>query len=294
MSRSFGIWPPPAPEKPMVFSDPSRFPPPFGTSGGAAAPSRMMIWKAKKAVDKRKEAAVAGGAHLVGNMAPLVGRDAFEKPENVRCRFYWPKRKFGRSRSAPFAPRNTTSFLIRAKKSGGIAPLVSPCSLSPLVLQTPEFSPSCEDLADMVKEKWGVDGYGSMKGLIRLRWLCGPASGGEEDDDNEKQEAAEESSKSDVEEHMGVERRLDHDVSRFEMVYPSEDPYHGLKSPSESEILDNRVNIQDAHIVHLEEENLTLKERFLFLERQVSELKRRVLLLESINGVYHGRRHQDQ
>ncbi|MBA0733753.1 hypothetical protein Gogos_017733 [Gossypium gossypioides] len=57
------------------------------------------------------------------------------------------------------------------KKSGGIASLVSPCPVTPNFLPTPIFSPSREVLSDMAKEEWGVDGYGSMKELIRLRPL---------------------------------------------------------------------------------------------------------------------------
>lgn len=114
------------------------------------------------------------------------------------------KKKF--SKSAPLAPRNTTSFLIRAKKSGGLASLVSPCAATPAVLPTPVFSPSREVLGDMAKEEWGVDGYGSMKGLIRLR----SSGSGSEDDEGEGE----------GEGVIDVERRLDHDLSRFEMVYP--------------------------------------------------------------------------
>lgn len=71
---------------------------------------------------------------------------------------------------APLAPRNTTSFIMRAKKLGGITS--SPSLNTPDVLHTPVFSPSSEDLVDAAKEEWGVDGYGTMKGLIRIR-SCG-------------------------------------------------------------------------------------------------------------------------
>lgn len=64
-------------------------------------------------------------------------------------------------------------------------------------------------------------------------------------DDNKEQEVAMVLSKSDME----VERRLDHDVSWFEMVCPSKDQYHGIRSPLASKILDSRLNIQDSHIV---------------------------------------------
>ncbi|KAG9137225.1 hypothetical protein Leryth_026792 [Lithospermum erythrorhizon] len=60
---------------------------------------------------------------------------------------------------------NTTSFLIRAKKSG-IAELVSPYPVTPAVLPTPMFSST---VLVIWLRKRGVDGQGSMKGLIRLR-----------------------------------------------------------------------------------------------------------------------------
>ncbi|GFY80328.1 PRLI-interacting factor [Actinidia rufa] len=119
----------------------------------------------------------------------------------LRARRFYPKKKFN-NRFAPYAPRNTTSFLIRAKKSGGIASLVSPCPVTPAVLPTPIFSPSREVLGDMANEEWGVDGYGSMKGLIRLRYQ------GNHMDAREDEEEDGGSSESDVEEHVGVERRL--------------------------------------------------------------------------------------
>ncbi|WOL13403.1 hypothetical protein Cni_G22173 [Canna indica] len=129
----------------------------------------------------------------------------------------------------------------------------------------------------MVKEELGVDGYGSMKGLIRLRSPSGyeirPGVAGEE----EEVEDDDGSSESDVEEHLEVERRLDHDVSRFEMVYPGEE--HGLESAAD--LLESRVDDQDAQIARLEEENLTLKERLFLMEREMGDLRRRVLLLES-------------
>lgn len=172
----------------------------------------------------------------------------------------------GNNRKAPFAPRNTTSFLIRAKKSGGIASLVSPCPVTPAVLPTPILSPSREVLVDMAKEEWGVDGYGSMKGLIRLR-----SPGQEIDDDDDQGEGG--SSESDVEEHVEVERRLDHDLSRFEMIYPN-------CAMEYNNALENRVDDQDSHIAQLEEENLLLKERLFLMERELGDLTRRLHSLE--------------
>ncbi|KAG6420528.1 hypothetical protein SASPL_117059 [Salvia splendens] len=175
-------------------------------------------------------------------------------------------------RSAPYAPRNTTSFLIRAKKSGGIAPVVSPFPVTPSVLPTPILSPSTEVLGNMAKEEWGVDGYGSMKGLIRLRSL-GHEDGEEDEGD---------SSESDVEEHVEVERRLDHDLSRFEMIYnPNSGNAGGIEYHN---ILENRVDDQDTHIAQLEEENLNLKERLFLMEGELGDMRRRLLLLERRGG----------
>ncbi|XWS28246.1 hypothetical protein CRYUN_Cryun25bG0050200 [Craigia yunnanensis] len=185
-------------------------------------------------------------------------------------KFYGNKKKFNKNnRFAPHAPWNTTSFIIRAKKSGGIASFVSPCPVTPAVLPTPIFSPSREVLGDMAKEEWGVDGYGSMKGLIRLR---SPEAGHYDEEDEDGGNGGE-SSESDVEEHVEVERRLDHDLSRFEMIYPS---YGGDYNND----LENRVDDQDTHITQLEVENLALKERLFLMERELGDLRRRLLLLE--------------
>uniref|UniRef100_A0A1D1ZAJ1 Centrosomal protein n=1 Tax=Anthurium amnicola TaxID=1678845 RepID=A0A1D1ZAJ1_9ARAE len=278
MNRSFVMWqppmpPPPALDKALVFGNPRLVPPGSGVKPG------WVNWKGKKAADKRKKAAAAGGVGgLSGYKPPTLGE--LQAQNRAKARRFYPKKKF--ARFAPLAPRNTTSFIIRAKKSGGIASLVSPCPVTPAILPTPKFSPSREGLVDMAKEEWGVDGYGSMKGLIRLRSptaneMRGP---GEEEDD-----ADEGSGESDVEEHVEVERRLDHDLSRFEMVYPGggAGEEHGA-TPAAAYLLENRVDDQDAHIAQLEEENLTLKERLFLMETEMGDLRRRMQLLEKECG----------
>ncbi|CAL4886182.1 unnamed protein product [Urochloa decumbens] len=188
-------------------------------------------------------------------------------PNNTRKHFF-PKNK-----NKAAAPRNTTSFIIRAKRSGGIASLVSPCPVTPAVLPTPRLSPSREGLSDMAQAQWGVDGYGSMKGLIRLRSSPQPANpnGTASDDDEEGN-----SSGSDVEEHVEVERRLDHDLSRFEMVYPGRGEDAGAYVFEDDDEYD-----QDAHVARLEEENLTLKERLFLMEQEVGDMRRRLEALEA-------------
>ncbi|XP_078442304.1 PRLI-interacting factor [Wolffia australiana] len=240
MNRNFGMWQPPIPTPPM--DEAMAF-------GNQRKPN-WSNWKSRKAQDKWKKAPAAG------YMPPRLTE--LQSQNRAKARRFYPKKKF--ARFAPYAPRNTTSFIMRAKKSGGITTTISPCPVTPATLPTPTIHPSREQLGDMAKEEWGVDGYGSMKGLIRLR-----SPTGDEDD-----EADDGSSESDVEEHAEVERRLDHDLSRFEMVYPY--------------LLEHRVDDQDAHIAQLEEENLTLKERLFLMETELADLRRRLRALETVSG----------
>lgn len=289
----YGMWPPPGlPVDQLKFQNP-MLPPPGFVSNSLSNPmgrKNNKNWKGKKGNDKRirKDNPVIGGIGS-GGVAGNVGGgykpptlQELQQQNRLKARRYFPKKKFNNNnnnnnsnynRFAPYAPRNTTSFIIRAKKSGGITSLVSPCPVTPAVLPTPIFSPSREVLVDMAKEEWGVDGYGSMKGLIRLR------SPGNEAEDEEDDEGG--SSESDVEEHVEVERRLDHDLSRFEMIYPNS----GGVEHNTHYLLENRVDDQDTHIAQLEEENLILKERLFLMEREFDDLRRRLLCLERQNHV---------
>ncbi|KAK1426309.1 hypothetical protein QVD17_14980 [Tagetes erecta] len=287
----YGMWPPPQVDQ-MKFQNPNLKP--AGIVSSSLKPMGPRInknWKGKKGNDKwnnniRKDLPVVMGvgsssisSNTGGVGVGIGGGGSYNPPtlnelqhqNRLKARRYFPKKKFNHGgRSAPFAPRNTTSFLIRAKKSGGITSLVSPCPVTPAVLPTPIFSPSREVLVDMAKEEWGVDGYGSMKGLIRLRSPGNEADVAEEDEEDEGG-----SSESDVEEHVEVERRLDHDLSRFEMIYPN---YSG--ADHSSYLLENRVDDQDTHIAQLEEENLILKERLFLMEREFDDLRMRLQCLE--------------
>ncbi|KAK3205024.1 hypothetical protein Dsin_019070 [Dipteronia sinensis] len=235
-------------------------------------------WKGKKiTIDKRRiDNQIANAVYNPPTLHELQSQNR----QKTR-KFYSNKKKFNNNnnnnRFAPYAPRNTTSFIIRAKKAGGIASLVSPCPVTPAVLPTPIFSPSREVLGDMAKEEWGVDGYGSMKGLIRLR------SGNDHDEEDDDEGNG--SSESDVEEHVEVERRLDHDLSRFEMIYPNHS--NNIGGVDYNNVLENRVDDQDSHISQLEEENLTLKERLFLMERELSDLRRRMQFLERQSSNQH-------
>lgn len=300
MNRSYGLWPPHAPagdDPSNPFTNPSR--PTFAAAGAPnyGRPHWKPNNKGKKPPSGPDSASGAAGPSY---MSPLDHSDAPLPHYQTRCgrpprRFY--KKKHGNNhhtgvaRSAPFAPRNTTSFLIRAKRAGGIASLVSPCPVTPAVLPTPKFSPSREALVDSAKEEWGVDGYGSMNGLIRLRSprtppaVPPPVAAAEE--------AAEEgSSESDMEEHVEVERRLDHDLSRFEMLYcpgftDPEDSRGGsshahthAQALGPSFLLGSHVDGPDTHILRLEEENLSLRDRLFLMERDMADMRRRLVMIE--------------
>nr|GLL31705.1 uncharacterized protein LOC109160243 isoform X2 [Ipomoea trifida] len=308
MNRSYGMWPqappPPAMDQ-MNFPNPSfnAMQPQGFVMGKQSKPLRPRSnWKGKKMnkIDKRMDAGrrneksmLIGTSSVTGTGAPGGGPDGasggyggyqpptlneLQQQNRLKARRFFPKKKFhnfnnnSNNRDAPFAPRNTTSFIIRAKKSGGIASLVSPYPVTPAVLPTPNFSPSREVVVDMAKEEWGLDGYGSMKGLIRLR---SPGQELEPHEDEDEEDG--ESSESDVEEHVEVERRLDHDLSRFEMIYPNH-------SADYNNVLENRVDDQDTHIAQLEEENLILKERLFLMERELGDLRRRLQSLERQNN----------
>ena len=64
-----------------------------------------------------------------------------------------------------------------------------------------------------------------------------------------------------------MERRLDHDLSRFEMVQLPAAP------AGEDE---------DARAARLEEENLTLRARLFLVERDMADLRRRLVAVESL------------
>ncbi|CAI8589624.1 unnamed protein product [Vicia faba] len=91
---------------------------------------------------------------------------------------------------------------MRAKTSNRIASLVSPCATTSRILTTPTLSPSTEVVVEMAKERWRVDKYDIMKGLIHVR--------------SKKENSYE--TKNIVDGHLEVEKRLNSDLRRFEMT----------------------------------------------------------------------------
>ncbi|KAG2333667.1 hypothetical protein Bca4012_016757 [Brassica carinata] len=110
-------------------------------------------WKGKKiTTDARPPPMYNPGGYKPPTLNELQSQN------RLKTKKFYPKKKYGgnNNRYVPYAPRNTTSFIIRAKKSGGIAELVSPCPVTPAILPTPMFSLSREVLGDMAKEEWGA------------------------------------------------------------------------------------------------------------------------------------------
>lgn len=176
----------------------------------------------------------------------------------------------------PRAPFNNSSFLMRVRQSGGLASAVSPATPTTF-LSTPVFSSSPalhyrESVVQEVKDL-GVDGYGSMAGLIHLRSF---------DDDKQPSTSGAGNECSSFMPDVGArqsvkevdERQLEKQdvVSRFEMTYPAA---NGLSNKT-SQLMEVRLAEQESHIAYLEDENLTLKERLFLVQQEVNELRQRL------------------
>lgn len=189
------------------------------------------------------------------NKPPISSEQRFYRSERKREHCF-PCKTLSMEASpvcAPQAPRNTTSYIIRAKSCGGIPGVIN--TPSPSTPASACFNtPSCA--LEKVDQEWGVDSYGSMKGLLRVR--------------NRSQ-----CDGNDLEPNLDrcieilyekLEQRVDQDLSRFEMTYP--------------QTLETRINGQDYQIAYLKEESTVLKERLHFMEHELCSLKRRMRVLE--------------
>jgi len=215
-----------------------------------------------------------------------------QRQNRLKTRKYFPRRR----KSVPSAPFNNSSFLMRVRRSGGLASIVSPAT--PAFLTTPVFSPAPNygregGLVEEVKDL-GVNGYGSMAGFIHLRAF-------DDDDDDDEQPtstatavnesrrmviaqppSSSTSAQSSVQQlEQRLEQRLDRDVSRFEMTYPSST--HGMNNSSQ--LLEVRLAEQEGHIAYLEDENLTLKERLFLIQQELTELRQRVVQGGGVSAV---------
>eukprot|EP01018_Ginkgo_biloba_P038377 Gb_10637 [translate_table: standard] len=205
---------------------------------------------------------------------PVLQDQSSLKTNNKKQRFY-PQKTPTNVLHAPDAPRNTTSYIIRAKNSGGIAPCINtpsppaPASVGFVTL------PYKEGIVEQVNQEWGVDSYGSMKGLLRVRHTN---KENREDEDNNHEPDLDKCLQV-LEEKL--EQKLDQDLSRFELVYPS-------NSEIGPRILEIRINDQDNQIAHLEEESTNLKERVFCMEQELHNLKLRMQILECADALRLG------
>ncbi|KAK6144003.1 hypothetical protein DH2020_020823 [Rehmannia glutinosa] len=246
MNRSYGMWPPSQQFRNPNSNPGAMKPPPSGFNKSLAPRNNWKGKKVNKPNDKRRteqqKSLIRTGGNGNGGVNIISGGNLnfknFNPPtlnelqhqNRLKTRKFFPKKKFNKNMN--ISGNNSRELLV-----------------------------------DMAKEEWGVDGYGSMKGLIRLR---SPGQEMDGHDDDEEDEGG--SSGSDVEEHVEVERRLDHDLSRFEMIYnPNSVNVGGVGC---NNVLENRVDDQDSHIAQLEEENLILKERLFLMERELGDLRR--------------------
>ncbi|MCO5581084.1 hypothetical protein L7F22_034960 [Adiantum nelumboides] len=105
-----------------------------------------------------------------------------------------------------------------------IAPVVTPSPFTPAVLPTPGPLPRYKDQFTEEAEEWGVDGYGSMNGLIRMKATNmnnGPLiAADDEEDDVEEYDRDEKDNGHYAQSLQQLEQRLDQGLNRFEMVYP--------------------------------------------------------------------------
>jgi hypothetical protein len=208
------------------------------------------------------------------NQGPLVMHNgAYEPPRltelqqqnRLKTKRFYP-RKLRATPVLPRAPRNTSSFIMRGKRPGGLTSLVSP--VTPAILPTPVLSPAPryrEGIVDEVKKVWGVDGYGSMNGLIRLRSV----EDGERDDCGGTGESESEFEQDSVQQ---LDQRIEHGLSRFEILYPS--PSGARDDNKQSPEV--RVEELENYVAQLEDENLSLKENLFLMQQELTETRRRL------------------
>lgn len=220
-------------------------------------------WRRRKFARRNEPVLMHGGGYEPPRLTDL------QQQNRLKTRKFYPRKL-----RAPRAPRNTSSFIMRSKRPGGLASLFSPAT--PAILPTPALSPApryTEGLVDEVNKAWGVDGYGSMNGFIRLRSV----EEGERDDScgtgDSESELEQDTCAESVQQ---LEQRIDHGLSRFEIVYPSSSAVTDNLQSTEvcMEELENRI-------AQLEDENLSLKENLYLLQQELAEERRRVRMQDT-------------
>eukprot|EP00244_Chara_vulgaris_P003431 TRINITY_DN16261_c0_g1_i7.p1 TRINITY_DN16261_c0_g1~~TRINITY_DN16261_c0_g1_i7.p1 ORF type:complete len:368 (-),score=59.86 TRINITY_DN16261_c0_g1_i7:1111-2160(-) len=282
-----------------------------GTAGGALAKSRVTSspsgrWLKRGRTGNRFKGGKPASAGKKGHVGPPGGMgeedDCVPRLRELRKRNRanmrkqipkWLKRQS--LKSVPHAPRNTTSFIMRANKLGIYAPLTSP--RTPAFIRTPIFSPAPwptdspgdKMLVEQAK-KFKVDPYGSMNGCIRVRDMSLPEFGAfgaavenrggqlvlrDSSDDASSASEAEDGHQPNLAEPEDsaelFEQRMDHDLRRFEMTFAGE----AAGKDIEERMLRTRMEEQEGRIADLEEENMTLKEKLYLIEQEMQELRKR-------------------
>ncbi|KAG6554040.1 hypothetical protein Mapa_003955 [Marchantia paleacea] len=184
-------------------------------------------------------------------------------------------------RRVPCAPRNTTSFIMRANKFGIKAPFYTP--LCPTTVGTPTISPAPwpkETLGDgQVASDLGVNAYGSMNGCIRLK-----ADAEDFDVEGERDLGSTSCNESDTDQCsfqpassvQQVEERIDHCLQRFELLSSSNNTNHFARTNFSNQSLVAKVEDQENHINYLEEVNMSLHQQLWAIQQELTELRRRL------------------
>ncbi|KAH9575492.1 hypothetical protein CY35_01G113500 [Sphagnum magellanicum] len=206
-----------------------------------------------------------------------------KKKRKTRRNGFARMRRMHVPRTVPRAPYNDSSFLIKVRRAGGLAALVSPATFSTVKTTTSDEDAraSCyreEEILEPVTELGVGNGYGSMTGLIHLRATDDGSSYSTVDEIDidsvqQQQQQQGDSSFSQLDSVRRLEQRLDRDVSRFEMTLPSPSDVQSRRAP---ESLEERIARQDRDIALLEDENLTLKERLSLMQQAVYEYQERL------------------
>eukprot|EP00271_Cylindrocystis_brebissonii_P021122 TRINITY_DN738_c0_g2_i1.p1 TRINITY_DN738_c0_g2~~TRINITY_DN738_c0_g2_i1.p1 ORF type:complete len:430 (-),score=55.65 TRINITY_DN738_c0_g2_i1:769-2058(-) len=203
----------------------------------------------------------------------------------------------------PEAPLNTTSFIMSAdSKLKSSSPMPLGGSSAP---PSPWPSNSAGDQVVDAAKEMKVDPYGSMNGCIRLRTSddvggadsgvgggnsssgesvtstssdsVGPAADGEDHADEPQAQHHH---------HASDGKEQHHHRQRLEMMYSGDLPSSGKRSGEP--FLRARLEEQELQIAHLEEENLTLRERLYVAEQEVKDFKRQAADGVDVNAEAEG------
>ncbi|OAE19560.1 hypothetical protein AXG93_960s1150 [Marchantia polymorpha subsp. ruderalis] len=197
----------------------------------------------------------------------------------ARGRYNNSKHRFSKRRM-PCAPRNTTSFIMRANKFGIKAPIYTP--VCPTTAGTPTVSSvpwQKEILGDgQVASDLGVNAYGSMNGCIRLK-----ADADDMDFEGDRDLGSVSCNESDTDQCsfqpassvQQVEERIDHCLQRFELLSSNNSSLPSRTNASTQSLV-AKVEEQENHIHYLEEVNMSLHQQLWATLEELTELRKRL------------------